>query len=89
MSYLLGVVCMIALAIILRDPVPSSATIARVLLWAWSGGVFGAIFIALSIVALPKLGGAAYIALLVTGQMVAALTVDHFGWLGVPERQID
>jgi bacterial/archaeal transporter family-2 protein len=89
MSYFLGVLCMIVLAIILRDPVPSGGTIARVPLWAWSGGVFGAIFIALSIVALPKLGGAAYIALLVTGQMVAALTVDHFGWLGVPERPID
>jgi len=64
MSYFLGVVCMIGLTIALRDPVPSSATIARVPLWAWSGGVFGAIFIALSIVALPKLGGAVYIALL-------------------------
>jgi len=38
MSYLLGVVCMIALVIVLRDPVPSAATMARVPLWAWSGG---------------------------------------------------
>ena len=80
---------MIALAIVLRDPVPSANAIARVPSWAWSGGIFGAIFIGLSIVTIPKLGGAADIALLVTGQMVAALTVDHFGWLGVPERHID
>ena len=46
-------------------------------------GVFGAIFIALSIITVPKLGGAAYIAILVTGQMIAALAVDHFGWLGI------
>jgi transporter family-2 protein len=89
MSYFLGVVCMIALAVVLRDPVPSVATIARVPLWAWSGGIFGAIFIGLSIITIPKLGGAAYIALLVTGQMIAALAVDHFGWLGVQERPID
>ena len=88
MSYFLGVVCMIALAVVLRDPVPSVATIARVPLWAWSGGIFGAIFIVLSIITIPKLGGAAYIALLVTGQMIAALAVDHFGWLGVQERPI-
>jgi len=80
---------MIGLAVVLRDPVPSLATITRVPLWAWSGGIFGAIFIALSIVAIPKLGGAAYIALLVTGQMVAALAVDHYGWLGVAQRPID
>jgi len=57
--------------------------------WAWSGGVFGAIFIVLSIITVPKPGGAAYIAILVTGQMIAALAVDHFGWLGIPERHID
>ena len=88
-SYFVGVVCMACLALVLRDPAPSAATFGRVPLWAWSGGIFGAIFIGLSIVALPKLGGAAYIALLVTGQMIAALAVDHFGWLGVPERHID
>ena len=89
MSYVLGVVFMMCLALVLRDPVPSANTIARVPWWAWSGGIFGAIFIALSIVTIPKLGGAAYIAILVTGQMVAALAFDHFGWLGIPERHID
>lgn len=89
MSYFLGVVCMLALTIVFRDPVPSAATISRVPLWAWSGGIFGAIFICLSIITIPKLGGAAYIAILVTGQMIAALAVDHFGWLGVAERHID
>ena len=89
MSYFLGVLFMAVLALVLRDPVPPMAVIGRVPLWAWSGGIFGAIFIALSIVTIPKLGGAAYIAILVTGQMIAALAVDHFGWLGVAERQID
>ena len=89
MSYFLGVAFMVAVAVILRDPVPSAATISRVPLWAWSGGIFGAIFIGLSIITIPKLGGAAYIAILVTGQMIAALAVDHFGWLGIPERHID
>jgi bacterial/archaeal transporter family-2 protein len=89
MSYFLGVACMVALGAVLRDPVPSAATVSRVPLWAWSGGIFGAIFIALSIITIPKLGGAAYIALLVTGQMIAALAVDNYGWLGVPERHID
>ena len=89
MSYILGVVFMVCLAVILRDPVPSPSIIARVPWWAWSGGIFGAIFIALSIITIPKLGGAAYIVILVTGQMITALAFDHFGWLGIPERHID
>lgn len=89
MSYFLGVVCMVLLAVVLRDPVPSVTVMARVPWWAWSGGVFGAAFIALSILMIPKLGGAAFIALLVTGQMIASLVFDHFGWLGIPQRPVD
>ena len=89
MSYFLGVVCMVVLAAVLRDPVRRRLPSRECRLWAWSGGIFGAIFIGLSIITIPKLGGAAYIALLVTGQMIAALAVDHFGWLGVQERPID
>ena len=58
MSYFLGIVCMVLLAVVLRDPVPSTTTISRVPLWAWSGGILGAIFIGLSIITIPKLGGA-------------------------------
>jgi transporter family-2 protein len=88
-SYALGVVCMLGLAVALRDPSPSAAVAARVPWWAWSGGIFGAIFIGLSIFLVPKLGGAAFIALLVAGQMMAALAFDHYGWLGIPQRPID
>ena len=83
-SYLVGTICMVLLALALRDPVPSAAMAARVPWWAWSGGLFGAIFIALAILLIPKIGAATFVALLVTGQMLAALTLDHFGLLGVP-----
>ena len=89
MSYLLGLACMVLLAIMLREPIPSPGLVARIPLWAWTGGMFGAIFIALSIVVAHDLGAAALIALLVTGQMIAAIVLDHFGWLGLAQRPID
>jgi transporter family-2 protein len=87
-SYFVGLVCMALLAIALRDPLPATA-VARIPWWAWSGGVFGAIFIALAILLVPKLGAATFIALLVAGQMLASVTLDHFGWLGLDQRPID
>jgi transporter family-2 protein len=87
-SYFVGLVCMALLAIALRDPLPAAA-VARIPWWAWSGGVFGAIFIALAILLVPKLGAATFIALLVAGQMLASVTLDHFGWLGLDQRPID
>jgi transporter family-2 protein len=88
-SYAVGLVCMVALIVALRDPVPSIATMARIPWWAWSGGLFGALFIASAILLVPHLGAATFIALLVTGQMLASVTFDHFGWLGLAQRSID
>jgi transporter family-2 protein len=89
MSYFVGVVCMALLALALRDPMPSGGVAARIPWWAWSGGLFGAVYIGLAILLVPKLGTATFVALLVTGQMLAAVTFDHFGWLGLAQRQID
>jgi len=88
-SYLLGLAFMAALAVVLRDPAPSAAMAARVPWWVWSGGLFGAIFIGLGIFLVPHLGAATFIAMLITGQMLASVMFDHFGWLGLAQRPID
>ena len=89
MSYFVGVVCMALLALALRDPLPAVGVAARIPWWAWSGGLFGAIFIGLAILLVPQLGAATFIALLVTGQMLASVAFDHFGWLGLAQRPVD
>ena len=54
----------------------------------WSGGVLGGIFILLMIVLLPSLGATTLIALVVAGQMAAAITLDHFGAFGLTPHPI-
>ncbi|MGU3540347.1 DMT family transporter [Methylobacterium sp. A54F] len=89
MSYLVGLACMALLALALRDPVPSAAVAARIPGWAWIGGLFGAVYIALSILLVPRLGAAPFIALLVAGQMLASVLADHYGVLGLAQRAVD
>ena len=89
MSYFVGLLCMAVFALVLRDPLPSMAEATRIPWWAWSGGLFGAIFIALAILLIPSIGAATFIALLVAGQMLASIAFDHFGWLGLAERPVD
>lgn len=89
MSYAVGLACMVLLAIAWRDPVPSAAVAARIPWWAWGGGIFGAVFIALAVILVPQLGAATFIALLVTGQMLASIAFDHYGVLGLTQRSID
>lgn len=89
MSYFVGVACMVVLAVTLRDPAPSVAVASRIPWWAWSGGMFGAIFIGLAIFLVPQLGAATFIALLVAGQMLGSVAFDHFGWLGLAQKSVD
>jgi len=88
-SYLGGTFCMLVLCVVLRDNLPSAAAIVRTHWWAWSGGFFGAIYIAVSILLVPRLGTATFVALLIAGQMIASLVFDNFGWFGLAERPAD
>lgn len=85
-SYFVGTLCMIAFIVAMRDPLPSLAVARTVPWWAWSGGALGAVFIALAIFLVPKLGAAAFIALLVAGQMLASMAYDHFGAFGLEKH---
>ena len=38
---------------------------------------------------MPQIGAAAFLALLVTGQMLGSIAFDNFGWLGLTQRPID
>jgi transporter family-2 protein len=84
-SYLGGTLVMLVVALALREPWFSTREVLqRTHLISWSGGIFGAIYIAVSILLIPRLGAAMVIALIVAGQMLGSLVFDHFGLLGVP-----
>jgi transporter family-2 protein len=57
--------------------------------WAWGAGILGGLYIAASAAFGPVIGGATFLALIVAGQMIAALALDHYGLLGFPVRPLD
>jgi uncharacterized membrane protein YdcZ (DUF606 family) len=74
-----------------KRPLPLSelsrgAAVSRTTLPAWSGGLFGSIFIITAILTVPRLGAATVLALVVVGQMIGSLTFDQFGLLGLPQQ---
>jgi len=52
--------------------------------WAWTGGLYGALYVTLAVIGVPRVGAAVVICCAVFGQLFAALVLDTFGWLGVP-----
>jgi len=88
-SYLGGTLCMLVLTVAMHEALPVPAAVARSNWWAWTGGFFGAVYIAVSILLVPRLGAAIFVALLVAGQMLTSLAFDHYGLFGIAERPID
>ena len=81
-QFLIGLAALVAVALVLRSPLPASAAFARAPWWMWTGGLFGALFIFMTVVATPRLGAALMLAGVIVGQLAAALVIDHFGLFG-------
>jgi bacterial/archaeal transporter family-2 protein len=56
--------------------------------WVWMGGLLGAFYVLGSVVSAPKLGAATLVAVVLAGQTVASLAVDHYGWVGFKEDPV-
>lgn len=69
-----------------RFVLPAGASLGDVPLWAWPAGVCGAIFLLSQPVVLPRIGAAAFTSLVVAGQVMAAMALDHFGALHLPQH---
>lgn len=87
-SYLGGLVTMVVVLLATRESVPSWKLVTATPWWAWSGGLLGGIFILLMILLLPSLGAATLLALVVAGQMLAGIAMDHFGVFGLPAHPV-
>lgn len=87
-SYAGGTLAMFAAIVAMREPWLNLPALSRTSYLSWTGGLFGAIYIAISILLLPRLGAAVVVALIVLGQMLGALAFDHYGLLGVPENPV-
>jgi bacterial/archaeal transporter family-2 protein len=88
-SYAGGTLTMLVVALATRESWTYVHDFLRGSWWLWTGGFFGAIYVVVSILLLPRLGAATVFALLVTGQMAASLLFDQFGVFGLTQRSVD
>ncbi|HEX8368699.1 MAG TPA: DMT family transporter [Pyrinomonadaceae bacterium] len=56
---------------------------------AWTGGLLGAFFVGATVTVVSKLEVALTFSLIIAGQMLITLVIDHFGFLGVPVKEIN
>jgi transporter family-2 protein len=87
-SFAVGTVSLFVYILLTGVPLSNLADSKNAPLIAWIGGFLGAFFVAVMATVVPKIGVALAFSLAIGGQMLVTLLIDHFGWLGVPEKPI-
>jgi bacterial/archaeal transporter family-2 protein len=81
-SFATGTLALFAFALALRPDWPKASSLAGSPWWIWLGGVVGASYIMLTITFSNRLGAAGWLGVVVTGQILTSVLLDHFGLVG-------
>ncbi len=86
-SFAVGTVALLLVAGALGVRPPAGAV--RALPWcAWTGGLYGAVFVSMAAFAAPKLGVTFFLTVSIAGQLLMALMLDRVGAFGVPRLEV-
>ena len=87
-SFLVGTIALFIYLVATGTPLVSLLNVKDAPPVAWLGGLLGAFFVTCTVVLAPRVGVAMTFSLIVAGQMLITLVLDHFGFLGLEERPI-
>ena len=65
---------------------PAAAQLSGAPWWVWTGGLLGAFNVLAPVLLAGRLGTALLFTVIITGQLICALLVDHLGLLGLPRH---
>lgn len=80
-SFLVGTTVLLVAVLALRVRWPAPSELLALPGWIWFGGVIGAVYVLGATALVPRLGAASLVCLIVLGQLVGSLLLDHFGVL--------
>jgi bacterial/archaeal transporter family-2 protein len=56
--------------------------------WKFTGGLLGVLYVTAVVIAAPRIGAANALGFIVAGQFIAAIIIDHHGWMGLPIKSV-
>jgi transporter family-2 protein len=88
-SFTVGTVCLFVFCILSGVKISSISNSLNAPPIAWLGGLLGAFFVTATIFLIPRLGVALTFSLVVAGQMLITIIIDHYGFLGLEQKPIN
>lgn len=87
-SFVVGTAALLVYVVVFGGPFATLLSAREAPPVAWVGGLLGAFFVVIAATLVPRIGAAMTFSLMIAGQMIATLTIDHFGLLGVPAKSV-
>ena len=81
-SFATGTLALLAFGLAIRPAWPRASSLAASPWWTWLGGVVGAAYIMATVTFSNRLGAAGWLGVVVTGQVLTSVLLDHFGLVG-------
>lgn len=88
-SFLVGTVALLVIAVFVRGGLGSLGQARTVPWWALVGGLLGAVYVTVALIAVRTLGASGLTAVVITGQLAISVVIDRFGLLGIAKEHID
>ena len=82
------IVTAVVAMLLIRPPAPSVDGLRQTQWWNWIGGPLGALIVLAGATLVSELGAALFIALVVGGQLLCSLLLDHFALMGLQEQPL-
>ncbi|MEA2315219.1 MAG: bacterial/archaeal transporter family-2 protein [Solirubrobacteraceae bacterium] len=87
-SFLVGTVALVALASLWSGGLGGLSGISHAPWWALIGGLLGAVYVTVALVAVRTLGASGLTAVVITGQLAMSVAIDRFGLLGIAKQHV-
>jgi transporter family-2 protein len=87
-SFLVGTAVLLLIVAFVRGGYGNLGHVGRAPVWALVGGLLGAVYVSVALVAVRTLGASGLTAVVITGQLAISVVIDRFGLFGVARQSI-
>lgn len=87
-SFVVGTIALALVALLFYGGLGSFGEAGKTPLWALVGGLLGAVYVTVAILTVRTLGVSGLTAIVIAGQLAAAVVIDRFGLLGIAKQPI-
>lgn len=87
-SFVVGTIALAILLIFSKETIPGLSQYSSVNWYKYTGGLLGAFVVTVTLISVAQIGAGNMFVLIVAGQLVTAVLMDHFGVLGMKPNPV-